>query len=158
MRAVVSMGQLKIVSSSAILVGTALGSCVGLMVYDEKNRVAGLAHIMLPSSRNGVIDSLPAKFADHAVPLLLHQIELLVGKPAWCRAKLAGGARMFSDHESPHRYIGARNIEAVRKLLAEQHIPIVAEDIGGDHARTIEFDTATFEVLIKSITHGQRRI
>src|SRR3972149_3438868 len=95
MRIIVGIGQLRVVDAPSMLVGLALGSCVGLMIYDQLNHVGGLAHIMLPSSKDGAIDSRLANLAAGAVPLMLDRIERLGGKAVGCRAKLVGGAQMF---------------------------------------------------------------
>jgi len=157
-RIIVGIGQLMVVNSPTVLVGAALGSCVGLMLYDEHHRVAGLAHIMLPSSSDGRVDGLPAKFADRAIPLMLVRLEELGGKATYCRAKLAGGAQMFLGGDGIRRNVGVRNVEVVKVLLDEYRIPVLAEDTGGDHARTVEFDTGNFEVSIRSIIREQKKI
>lgn len=150
------IGQLKVVDSPTVLVGIALGSCAGLMLYDERHRIAGLAHIMLPLSTNRQTDSMPAKFADLAVLLMLERIEELGGRKTFCRAKLAGGAKMFLGADHTFCQVGARNIKAVKTLLAERSIPLMAEDTGGDYARTVEFNTEDFRVSVKSIAHGRK--
>jgi chemotaxis protein CheD len=156
LRAIVEIGRLKVVNSPMILVGTALGSCIGLMLYDERHGVAGLAHIMLPVSIDGRRDRLPAKFADQAIPLMLEWIATLGGEKACCRAKLAGGAQMFYGGDNAFSQVGVRNVQAVKARLTENSVPVVAEDTGGDYARTVEFNTENFQVLVKSITHGKK--
>ena len=51
-----------------------LGSCVGVVIYDEKKELAGMAHVMLPDSslaRTGQFNI--AKFADTAVKELVNK-------------------------------------------------------------------------------------
>ena len=158
MRLQVAIGQLRVVDMPATLIGTALGSCVGLMIFEKTTPIAGLAHIMLPSSKHGRLDNLPAKFADLAVPRMLSKLEGLGADRRLCQAKLAGGACMFSGLESISSDMGARNIEAVKNQLSKYDIPIVAEDTGGEHARTVEFDTTAGTILIRSLQFGDRRI
>ena len=158
MRVQVGIGQLEVVDVPAILIGTALGSCVGLIIFEDSTPIAGLAHIMLPSSEHGHLDDLPAKFADIAVPRMLSRLEGLGGDRQRCRAKLAGGTRMFSGLNFIYADMGIRNIEAVKGKLSEYNIPVVTEDTGGEHARTIEFDTTTGMVLVRSLQFGERPI
>lgn len=52
-----------------------LGSCVGVVIYDQSRGIAGLAHIMLPDSslaRAGAINT--SKYADTAVKELVNKL------------------------------------------------------------------------------------
>jgi chemotaxis protein CheD len=69
-------------------------------------------------------------------------------------AKILGGANMFEAlHPSGAEGVGARNARAARETLELLGIPLLAEDIGGNHGRTVEFDLATGEVRIRSVCH-----
>jgi len=157
-RIIVGIGQIEVMNSPATLVGIALGSCVGLIVYDELNRVGGLAHIMLPSGIQEKVDGLPAKYADRAIPIMLERLAGLGGQAANYRAKLAGGAQMFLGGDGGRRHIGERNVELVRGLLAQRGIPLLARDTGGNYARTVEFSTETFKMSIRSISRDKRHM
>lgn len=152
----VGMADMKVGKENDKLITYGLGSCVGLMLYDEVNRVGGLAHIMLPNSNqrtNSVANR--AKFADTAV---IELIEKLIDQGASknrLRAKIAGGAEMFSFSKSDSKAsIGNRNVEAVKKFLKNEGIGIVGEDTGKDYGRTVELETATGKVKIKTIGSG----
>ena len=59
---------------------------------------------------------------------------------------------MFSFNTSDEKNsIGYRNAVSVKNILSEMNIKIVAEDIGGTMGRTIELDTETGELKIKTI-------
>jgi chemotaxis protein CheD len=70
---VVGISDLKVSGNAGdILITYALGSCVGVAVYDPVGKVGGLLHFMLPDSS---IDETkakrnPAMFADTGIPLL----------------------------------------------------------------------------------------
>jgi chemotaxis protein CheD len=51
--------------------------------------------------------------------------------------------------------IGQRNAGFVRAFLAQENIPIVAEDLGLDVARKIYFFTDTGKVMVKKINPQQ---
>ncbi|MCA0969117.1 chemotaxis protein CheD [Halobacillus litoralis] len=134
-----------------------LGSCVGAVVYDERKQLAGMAHVMLPDStmaKQGTINRY--KYADTAMDDLL---EMLLEKGASkyrLKAKLAGGAQMFTFKSSSDMMrIGPRNIEAVKKKLTQFNIPIISEDVGGKSGRTIVFDPATAQLHIRKVNHGE---
>lgn len=116
-----------------------LGSCVGLVVYDDDLDVAGMVHIMLPSSSKP--DPLyPPKYANTAIPWLVESLLALGANPRKLRAKYAGGAQMFKNLHSDAMRIGERNVESVATVLANLAIPVIATDVGGNMGRTVHFE------------------
>ena len=89
-----------------------LGSCMGVVIYDTKTKLCGMAHIMLPDSTKITHNQNRMKFADTCLLDMYH--ELLA----------RGGLK--------------ENLRA--KILQEKNIPIVADDSGKDFSRTIVFD------------------
>lgn len=134
-----------------------LGSCVGVVVYDAKAGLAGLAHILLPdSSMARQKDINIYKYADTALPYLIDSLIKKGALPDRLKAKMAGGAQMFQfSSQSNMMRIGPRNIEAVRGILHEYHIPVVAHDVGGNAGRTIEFDTNMNKLKIRKINEKE---
>jgi len=139
----VSMGEIE-VARGAFMLRTLLGSCVGLVVYDLKNQVGGLAHIVLPTS-NGQT-SLPGKYADTALAELLKQIRELGGRERQLSAKFAGGANMFAT--TGPASIGDQNIGAVEQLLKSAGIPVMGRHCGGKSGRRLAFEVDTGRVAI----------
>src|SRR5690554_3920898 len=92
----VGMADYKAIKSTGILTTLGLGSCVGIALYDKINKVAGLAHIMLPSSLEIKNNSNKAKFADTAIEELIKEMLFLGASKKYIVAKLAGGSQMFS--------------------------------------------------------------
>lgn len=114
------------------LVAIGLGSCIGLVITDRQAVVAGMAHVVLPTS-GGKPGPAP-KFADLAVTDLIAQVLAKGAVRQRLEAVMIGGAHMFSVGTSLD--IGARNSAAVREELERERIRIVAEEIGGDRGRT----------------------
>ena len=54
--------------------------------------------------------------------------------------------------------VGARNAEAVKKLLQEMKIRLVAEDTGGTYGRTVQIDLATGIYKVKTIDKGEKEL
>lgn len=155
----VGMADLKATKAPGKLVTLGLGSCIGIALYDNKNKVAGLAHIMLPSSKEIKSNSNKAKFADTAVEILLLDMEKLGARRRYIFAKIAGGAQMFNfSTKNDALRIGERNTKATIKILESYNIPLIASDTGGNHGRTIELDSSTGDLLIKTIGHGTKII
>lgn len=155
----VKMADLNVANSPEVLITSGLGSCVGVVLFDEQKQIGGMAHVMLPDSSAMKNQTNPAKYADTAMNLLLEEL-LKRGvnqKRLW--AKIAGGAQMFSfDSENDLMRIGARNTEAVKKKLKEFGIPLLGEDTGGSHGRTMEFYTESGRTLIRSVKMGDMDI
>jgi len=155
----VGMADWKIARSGDVLKTTGLGSCVGLTLYDSVAQIAGMAHIMLPSSEIAREEQFNrAKYADTAVPDML---EALIAAGASRRrlvAKLAGGAQMFAFAGQDTMRIGPRNVETCKTLLNTLEIPLVAEDTGANYGRTIELDSATGILTVRSIQYGVKEL
>ena len=62
----VGISDLNVARSPDIVMTYALGSCVGICLYDRGKKIAGLSHIMLPDSTatHGAVQV--ARFADTA--------------------------------------------------------------------------------------------
>ncbi len=152
----VGMADLNTVKAPGILTTLGLGSCVGIALYDKKTKIAGLAHIMLPSSKEIKNNSNKAKFADTALDLLINNMIKIGANRNNMVAKLAGGAQMFSfNTNNDVLKIGKRNILASKKKLHDLKISIIAEDTGGNFGRTIELRALNGDLLVKTIGHGK---
>lgn len=139
----VGMGQIAL-GRDDMQLKSVLGSCVGVALLHPRSRVAALAHVVLPESAGR--DGAPGKFADLAVPRMLHLLQEAGAPPRGWRAKLAGGANMF-DVTGPLQ-IGDQNIAAVRRLLAERGIPIAGEHLGGRMGRRISLECRQGALLV----------
>jgi len=115
------------------LIALGLGSCIGLALIDRQAGVAGLAHVVLPESRDSAGE--PGKFADLAVPELIARMKR-AGASGRMEAVLTGGARMFELGSELD--IGARNEAAVRSALAHARIKVAAAATGGNRGRTVK--------------------
>ena len=137
-----------------------LGSCVGVVLYDERSTTVGMIHVMLPDSSLGRAEAINiAKFADTGIPAMVEQLKIEGIQPYKLKAKIAGGAQMFQfSTTSETMRIGPRNVEAVKEYLKKFSIPIIAEDTGGNSGRTIEFDPTTKLLNIRTVNQGVRNI
>jgi chemotaxis receptor (MCP) glutamine deamidase CheD len=267
---VVGMGRLVVVNQYAVLSSIGLGSCIGLILYDEVKGVSGMAHIMLPDSSRarfidekhtsiiadnedftintfkssltqfgydiyaitnsteeviekykklnpflllvsssfsnnslnslieniflinknanivvaeknnadfyipylskGVLDVITSpiikkkvdlsldfvnsqrylRFADIAINKMLEKMYAFGCNVENIKAKLVGGAHMFSHCQVEIRNIGKENSENVIKILSNLNIPIDNKVIGGEIGRTVKFDTQNYKAKITS--------
>ncbi len=145
------MGEFVISHNDDTLVALGLGSCIGICIIDEEKGIGGLAHIMLPSSKDCTETSNKNKFADSAIPAMIQGLISAGARREKLKAKIAGGAHMFTsimDEDSMN--IGKRNAEAVISILETEHIPIMAKDVGGSTGRTVRIELSTRKFIVKT--------
>jgi chemotaxis protein CheD len=139
------------------LITIGLGSCVAILLYDSVARVGGLAHTLLPDESMARDRSNPAKFCGSAVALLLSEMTRRGADVRRVRAKLVGGASMFGNLiPAGSINIGDRNVTAARRALAASNVPIIAEDVGSDHGRSVHFFLEDGRVEVRSLKKGNR--
>jgi len=135
------------------LVTYALGSCLGITVWDPVAGVGGMLHVMLPS---GAIDAEkaarnPAMFVDTGVPLLFRRSYELGARKERIVVRVAGGAHHGATEDADPFQIGTRNMLALRKLLWKNNVLVHAHDVGGwQTSRTMRLDLATGEVTVRA--------
>lgn len=148
----VGMSDIKVCKAPISLITFGLGSCIGVALYDKKNKVGGMAHIMLPTSKAFPNVTKKLKFVDLAVPILISEMEKIGANKKSIVAKIAGGAAMFEFNSNTSLgKIGENNIQEVKKVLKEHYIRIVAQDIGGKKARTISLNTENGILKVKTV-------
>lgn len=149
----VGISDYKITRNPNKLTTLGLGSCIAIIVYDEKSHLGGLSHIMLPDSEVFKARSQlkQEKFADLALPKMIQEMRQQepCGKFV---AKIAGGASMFNFNEgSKAPNIGERNIIAVTTVLKELKIPLLSSHTGGNMGRSLIVDLTTLSVKVKLV-------
>lgn len=155
---VVEMADFAVASGDSVLVTAGLGSCVAVALHDPTTGIAGLAHVLLPSSGIGPPPMRPAKYADSAVPILVEEMRRR-GATGPLVARLAGGAKMFAAlFSSGGINMGERNLRATRAALYKLGIPVVAQDVGGEHGRSVRIVAATGVTTVRSIAGGDREL
>lgn len=156
----VGMADLNICKEPDCLTTIGLGSCVGIALYDSSTKITGLAHIMLPSSKEIKNNSNIAKFADTGIAETVRLMEEAGARRSKITAKIAGGACMFAFalKDSDVLNVGERNVKAVRDVLDELKIPILADDTGLNYGRTVIIDSNTGILTIKSVGKPEKQI
>lgn len=150
---VASLGEIKVSTDpETTLSCLGVGSCIALCMYDPETNVAGMAHIVLPKSNEGARDRENAtKYADIAIPELLHVMRSNGAVRSRLVTKIAGGSQMFKAASTNNFDTGARNIEAVKNVLADEVIKISGEDVGGNKGRTVRMNVSSGVVQVKSV-------
>ncbi len=109
-----------------------LGSCVGVVLFDQGMQLAGMIHVMLPKNTG---KGNASKYADTGIRILLEELRRRGAKRIV--AKIAGGAQMFATLRTMQ--MGLKNVEEVKQVLLEESVPLIAQDVGGNSGRTIVF-------------------
>ena len=154
-RHVVAVGDMKIGRDADLIVTHALGSCLGLVVYDPVERVGGILHAMLPLSKinPAKAQANPYMFVDTGVPALFKVLYEIGGQKPRLVIKAAGCGNPLGKTEMFK--IGERNHTILKKLLWKNNILLDIEDVGGTASRTVHLDVATGQTVISS--NGKKR-
>lgn len=145
----VGIAEYRLVRGPAILKASGLGSCLAVSLYDAELLLGGLAHTLLPGRQGTADDSNPAKYVDEAIRMMLQELIDQGAEKQRLVAKIAGGANMFeTEFISLVDGIGARSAQSARQVLDQLELPLLAEDVGGNRGRSVEFDLATGDMMV----------
>ncbi|MCI8376654.1 MAG: chemotaxis protein CheD [Lachnospiraceae bacterium] len=155
---VVGIGDMKLGRQEGTIITYALGSCIGIALYDPMIKLGALVHIMLPERVNS--DANIFKYADTGVKETLRKLYAYGAVKHRLTAKIAGGAKMFDmkGKSSAMGNIGERNAQMVKRVLMQEGIRIVKEDTGANYARTMSIDLASGMVLVKTFGRPELRM
>lgn len=138
----IGIADMKMAREHGMLVTYALGSCIGICLYDQQIKLGAMIHIMLPlNMETGRKNKM--KYADTGIRETLKMMEARGASRSRITAKIAGGAKMFEVNGGSVGNIGQRNIESVHLVLKQEGIKLLKEDVGGSVARTLLFDVST---------------
>jgi len=130
----------------------ALGSCVAVFLRDIRSNVVGMAHVALPNSKisSEKARNLPGYFADTAISNLILKMTRLGfnGNNMRLIAKLTGGSHVVD--RADYFMIGKKNVLSIKKILINNNIKIVGEDLGNSFCRTVTVNVGTFRVTLSS--------
>jgi len=149
---IVNVSDARVSANPADVLATyALGSCIGITMYDPISRVGGMLHYQLPTSS---IDpqraaEKPLMYADTGMAWLLSQLSASGADKRRLRIKLAGAAQMLNDNNLFS--IGRRNHAAIRKILWQGGMLIDGEDVGGTTPRNMHLKISDGAVTITTM-------
>jgi chemotaxis protein CheD len=159
MNIIVGVADMQVTNDPAYtLVTYALGSCIGVTIYDPAVKIGGLLHFMLPES---ALDPQKAQknpwmFADTGIPLFFKEAYRLGAEKKRMLVKIAGGSQIMDD--SQYFNIGKRNYLALRKIFWANNVLIRGEEVGGHTNRTLRLDVANGRVWLKNAGGGEREL
>jgi two-component system, chemotaxis family, protein-glutamate methylesterase/glutaminase len=136
------VGQVVVAEDPAII-STVLGSCISVCMYLPGYNIGGAIHYALPAIRNDqdlIKDAL--RFGDQAIAILIDELEAASGcARSSFKAKIVGGADIAAHSSSIS--VGPDNIKIARRILQQNNIEVIAQDVGGKAGRKMLFHTDT---------------
>ncbi len=131
-------------------VTTVLGSCVAVCLWDDRLRLGGINHYLLPHHCAG---DRSLRFGDTAIERLLREMMRLGCQPESLQAKLFGGAAVlgWATGGDP---VGDQNVRVALDTLCQHGIPIVERDTGGPSGMLIRMLTESGRVTVRRVTAG----
>lgn len=148
-------GGLYCTKRSDELIATGLGSCIAACVWDEFAGVGGMNHFLLPFDSQTQIhswqpDSLvstASRYGIHAMEMLLNSLIERGAKRRNIQMKLFGGAQMLGRRSM----IGEKNVAFILNYVEQEHLHVVAHDLGGLEPRKVMFEPLTGKAWLKRI-------
>ncbi|MGM0640497.1 MAG: chemoreceptor glutamine deamidase/glutamate methylesterase CheD [Thermotogota bacterium] len=151
---IIGIGEYTVSNTNDLIVTLGLGSCVGVCLIDKRKNIGAMIHVMLPDS-GGKDTPKPGKYADTGIRIVLDEMKNKGANLSSLEAKIAGGAAMFGN-SSKTMDIGKRNVETIKNILKQEKVRIIAEDTGGNRARSIEFNLDNSELMVKKVGGGEK--
>ena len=133
-----------LVSRSPCKISTILGSCVAVVIYDQRQKCGGMNHFVHPIDSNQLQTN---HFAPTALINLLRKVKYeLKSDPQDLVIKIIGGAQ---GEVLEQLEIGKKNVAVAREYLQKMGLAIASEEVGGHRGRKVLFDTGTGELKFK---------
>ena len=129
----ITQGATYVTDDPEEVVTTVLGSCIAVCLRDPVAGVGGMNHFLLPEGKGA--DRLEMRYGANAMEILINDILHHGGARNRLEAKIFGGASVVAGLSD----IGAKNAAFIRKYLADEGIPVVGGDVGGDYPRRVQF-------------------
>jgi chemotaxis protein CheD len=138
----------------------ALGSCLGIAMFDPVAGVGGLLHVMLPLSKADPekAKQKPAMYVDTGLAQLLGVCYDMGATKSNIIISVAGGASMKRNEGDDYFKIGKRNFTTLRKLLWKNGFMIEKQDVGGNNSRTMAIRISDGLVTVNKLPIGTNYI
>jgi chemotaxis protein CheD len=137
-------------SKNGEILHTILGSCISTCIYDQKKKIGGMNHYLLPGliHPDEIMTSKIGRYGMYAMELLIGELIKYGAKRENLAAKVFGGGNVMEFRKTDGDVTGL-NIRFAKKFLELEGIAIQNEDVGGFDGRKVLFFTDTSKVLLK---------
>jgi chemotaxis protein CheD len=142
------------VTTSEEFVTTVLGSCVSTCIHDPVVGIGGMNHFMLPEDPSADQAGNALRYGGFAVERLINELLKQGAVRGRLECKVFGGGQVIAGTSD----IGKSNVDFVRVYLADEGLPIVAEDVGGQVARRVRYHARSGRVFLKQLPMHESKV
>lgn len=139
-----------------VAIATTLGSCVSACIWDERAKIGGMNHFMLPLTikeahevdwgQRGMASDA-TRYGNFAMEHLINLILKNGGRRQNLKAKIFGGGKVLRQMSD----IGDKNIKFVLEYLETENIFLESSDLGSFYPRKVIFEPATGKAFVKRL-------
>jgi chemotaxis protein CheD len=149
----VNTGEIRLGTGNTVLRSLAIGSCIAIAVRDARQRIAALAHVMLPGTAPATsADKL--KYVADAIDEMISRMTEAGSAQRDIEACLVGAGNVLQKEDD---MICAANIESTLRVLKERKIPIRATDLGGTERKAVFLDVESGSISYRK-GDGQEKL
>jgi chemotaxis protein CheD len=144
------------VTSENEMIGTLLGSCIAVCLWDSKHMVGGMNHFMLPG-RISKVDIFKDRSARYGITAMNELLDNMIRQGADRKditAKMFGGGSVL-EYANRTNSIPDDNIRIAKVMLELADIQIMQLDVGGKYSRKVLFDNLTGKAYIRKTTNSK---
>jgi len=138
----VNTGEVNMSSQKDMLRSLAIGSCVVVAAYDPRNRIGGMAHVMLPGSAP-TKEVQKTKYATNAVSQMLDLMAGAGSSEEDIEVCLVGAGNVLKKADDT---ICRENSRSIIEFLGGRNIPIRASVLGGTKRKGVFLDVESGRV------------
>ncbi len=141
-----------VVTGEDVMLVTLLGSCVSACVRDPLAGVGGMNHFMLPDSESG--EGSSARYGAYAMEVLVNELLKRGAARSRLEAKVFGGGAVLASLSSSN--VGERNSSFVLRYLADEGVPVLAQDLGDICPRRVHYFPRSGRVMLRRLPAAQQ--
>ena len=132
---------------------TVLGSCVSVTLFSRKLSIGAICHGAMPQCRKRrgchEVCEEAFKYVDCSLHYMLAKFRGYGVADSDIEVKLFGGADTLSSKKE--NTIGSMNVKMALEIIRQEHLRIIAADVGDSFGRKIIFLTHTGDVFLKRL-------
>jgi chemotaxis protein CheD len=146
-------GEYYLTAKSDEVLVTVLGSCVSACIRDPHAGIGGMNHFMLPHCQTGswAGDLQSTRFGNFAMEKLINELMKAGCARDSLEIKVFGGGNVTESNNE----VGTENAKFVLRYLEAEGLRCVAQDLGGQLPRRIQYYPATGRVVRRLLGAGE---
>lgn len=145
-------GEFRTERRGNVVLLAALGSCVGVALFDKTAGAGGIAHLLLPAPNDPGNVLYPEHYASTALPLFFEELLQKGASREKMEAVIAGGALFGPVSQADVLLdIGGRTVDIAVDFLNKRGIPILQSETGGCFGSRLLLDTSDWQATIEPV-------